>query len=140
MGAIYPAHDSGQAAVLIVTRSCGIEQAAFVKAMERATVQQRLIQTEEQIVSAEHQIAQQRKVIAEIESSGRSAAHAKYLLAGLELLRAARRESISLRRPIVCGPDSAMGVGFDLHTSIQGLPFRSPGSGRYTFGRRSVLR
>ena len=61
--------------------------------MNRSTVQQRLIQTEEQIVSAEHQIAQQRKVIAEIESSGRSPAHAKYLLAGLELLRAARRES-----------------------------------------------
>jgi hypothetical protein len=33
-----------------------IEQAAFQKAMNRSTVQQRLIETEEQIASAEHQI------------------------------------------------------------------------------------
>jgi hypothetical protein len=91
--AIYSAHKPAKQQLEFLTRSCGIEQAALVKAMDRSALQQRLIQTEEHIVSAERQIAQQRKVIAEIESSGRSATHAKYLLAGLELLRAARRES-----------------------------------------------
>jgi hypothetical protein len=61
--------------------------------MDRSIIQQRLIETEEQIASAEHQIAQQRKVITDLESNGRSAIHAKYLLAGLELLQAARRDS-----------------------------------------------
>jgi hypothetical protein len=38
-------------------------------------------------------IAQQREIIAELERSGRSAYHARYLLDGLELLQAAHRKS-----------------------------------------------
>jgi hypothetical protein len=63
------------------------------KAVDAAVVQQRLEETEKQIASAEHHIAQQRKVIAERESNGDTALHARYLLAGLELLLAARRDS-----------------------------------------------
>jgi hypothetical protein len=70
-----------------------IERAGFREAMDRSVVQQRLAETEEQIASAESQIAQQRKLIAERESNGHSALHARYLLAGLELLLAARRDS-----------------------------------------------
>jgi len=62
-----------------------------LKAMD--IVQKRLTETEEQIASAECQIALQRKTIAELEGNGHSADHAKYLLAGLELLQAARRDS-----------------------------------------------
>ena len=49
--------------------------------------------TEMLIASGQHQVAQQRELIVELEANGRSAAHAKYLLAGLELLQAARRDS-----------------------------------------------
>jgi hypothetical protein len=55
--------------------------------------QERLAETDEQIANGEHQIAQQRKVVADLEGNGASASHAKYLLAGLELLQAARRDS-----------------------------------------------
>jgi hypothetical protein len=41
----------------------------------------------------DNQIAQQRRLIAELETNGSSASHAKYLLAGLELLQTARRDS-----------------------------------------------
>jgi hypothetical protein len=61
--------------------------------MDRSVIQQRLAETEEQIANGENQIAQQRRLIAELETNGRSASHAKYLLAGLELLQAARRDS-----------------------------------------------
>jgi hypothetical protein len=61
--------------------------------MDRAALQQRLAETEEQIANGERQIVQQRKLVAELEDDGREAAHAKYLLAGLELLQSARRDS-----------------------------------------------
>ena len=40
-----------------------------------------------------HQIGEQREVIVKLESACRPADHAKYLLAGLELLQAAYRDS-----------------------------------------------
>jgi hypothetical protein len=60
---------------------------------DRSALYQRLVKAEERISSMQHQIAQQRKLVAELERTGRSASHAKYLLAGLELLQAARRDS-----------------------------------------------
>jgi hypothetical protein len=60
--------------------------------MDRSALQERLVEAEERISSMEHQIAQQRKLIADLESNGGSATLAKYLLAGLELLQAARRD------------------------------------------------
>ena len=41
----------------------------------------------------QRQVAQQQELIVKLEADGQSAAHAKYLLAGLELLQAARRDS-----------------------------------------------
>jgi hypothetical protein len=61
--------------------------------MDRSALQRRLAVTEEQIANGERQIAQQRKLVAELDADGREAAHAKYLLAGLELLQSARRDS-----------------------------------------------
>ena len=61
--------------------------------MDRSVIQQRLAETEEQIANGESQIAQQRRLIAELESNGSPAFHAQYLLAGLELLQTARRDS-----------------------------------------------
>jgi hypothetical protein len=61
--------------------------------MDRSALQGRLAEAEERISSMEHQIAQQRRLVADLESNGSSASHAKYLLAGLELLQAARRDS-----------------------------------------------
>jgi len=61
--------------------------------MDPAALQKRLAETEGQIANGERQIAQQRKLVAELEEDGREAAHAKYLLAGLELLQTARRDS-----------------------------------------------
>jgi hypothetical protein len=61
--------------------------------MDRSALQQRLMETEDQIANGEQQIAQQRKLVGALEADGRTAAHAKYLLAGLELLQAARRDS-----------------------------------------------
>jgi len=61
--------------------------------MDRSDLQQRLGQTEAQIQNGEQQIAEQRKLVAELDAEGREAAHAKYLLAGLELLQSARRDS-----------------------------------------------
>ena len=61
--------------------------------MDHSVIQERLAETEEQIANGENQIAQQRRLIAELETNGSSASHAKYLLAGLELLQAARRDS-----------------------------------------------
>ena len=52
-----------------------------------------LAETEEQIANGERQIAHQRKLISELDADGREAGHAKYLLAGLELLQSARRDS-----------------------------------------------
>jgi hypothetical protein len=61
--------------------------------MDRSVIQQRLVETEEQIANGENQIAQQRRLIAELETNGSPASHARYLLAGLELLQTARRDS-----------------------------------------------
>jgi hypothetical protein len=68
-------------------------QCLLAEAMDRAALQQRLAETEEQIANGERQIVQQRKLVAELEDDRREAAHAKYLLAGLELLQSARRDS-----------------------------------------------
>jgi hypothetical protein len=43
--------------------------------MDRSAVQKRLAETEEQIATGQHQVAQQRELIVELEANGRSAAH-----------------------------------------------------------------
>jgi hypothetical protein len=60
--------------------------------MDRAALRQRLAETEEQIASGERHLNRQREIVAELERNGRPADHAKYLLAGFELLQAARRD------------------------------------------------
>ena len=67
--------------------------AAFVRIMDRSIIQERLAETKERIANGESQIAQQRRLIAELETNGSPASHAKYLLAGLKLLQTARRDS-----------------------------------------------
>ncbi len=64
--------------------------------MHHTVLQRRLAEIEEQIANGLLQIAQQRDVIVDLESNSRPADHAKYLLAGLELLQAARRDSRDL--------------------------------------------
>jgi hypothetical protein len=59
--------------------------------MDRAALQRRLAQVEAKIADMQHQIGEQREVIVKLESVGGPAEHAKYLLAGLELLQAAQR-------------------------------------------------
>jgi hypothetical protein len=59
----------------------------------QSALQKRLSETEEQLANGELQIAHQRKLVAELGAGGRDAAHARYLLAGLELLQTARRDS-----------------------------------------------
>jgi hypothetical protein len=61
--------------------------------MNRAVLQRRLAEAEEQIANGLRHIARQRELIAELESNGHPTGHAKYLLAGLELLQAARLDS-----------------------------------------------
>jgi hypothetical protein len=61
--------------------------------MDRVVFQQRLAEIEAKIVGVQHQIGEQREVIVKLESARRPADHAKYLLAGLELLLAAYRDS-----------------------------------------------
>jgi hypothetical protein len=60
--------------------------------MDRVALRARLAATEQQIASGERYIARQREVIAELERRGRPTDHAKYLLAGFELLQAAYRD------------------------------------------------
>ena len=60
--------------------------------MDRVVIEKRLAETEERLIGGQRQIAEQREAIALLERSGRPADHAKYLLAGLQLLQAARRE------------------------------------------------
>ena len=57
--------------------------------MHHTVLQQRL-----QIANGLRHIAQKRELIAELESNGRPADHAEYLLAGFELLQAARRDRL----------------------------------------------
>jgi hypothetical protein len=63
------------------------------RTMDRSVIQQRLAETERRIVSGDRYIAQHSILVAGLERIGRSAAHAKYLLAGMRLLQAARRDS-----------------------------------------------
>ena len=72
-------------------------------------LQRRLAETEERIASGERQIAQQRKSIAMLEANGHSASHAKYLLAGMELLQSARRRSRDLLLEQLAGVNRAAG-------------------------------
>ena len=60
--------------------------------MDRAAVGQRLAKIEERIANGLREIAEQRQVIAVLERHGSAADHARYLLAGLELLQAAHRD------------------------------------------------
>jgi hypothetical protein len=59
----------------------------------RFAIQRRLAETEERIALGQRQVAQQQELIVKLEADGQSAAHARYLLAGLELLQAARRDT-----------------------------------------------
>jgi hypothetical protein len=61
--------------------------------MDRVALQQRLADIEARISSLQQQIAEQRDVIVKLEGAGQTAEHAKYLLAGLELLYAAHRDN-----------------------------------------------
>jgi hypothetical protein len=61
--------------------------------MDRSAIKKRLADTEEQIALGQRQVVQQQELILKLEADGQSAAHAKYLLAGLELLQAARRDT-----------------------------------------------
>jgi hypothetical protein len=66
-------------------------------AMDPSVLQKRLAEAEERVAHFERQVTQQRKLIAELDANGRDASHARYLLAGLELLlsdRRSRRESL----------------------------------------------
>ena len=61
--------------------------------MDRAALDQRLLQLEAKIAAVQQQIREQQQVIAKLESARRPADHAKYLLAGLELLHTVYRTS-----------------------------------------------
>ena len=63
--------------------------------MDRGVLEERLAQADKQIAGGRRQIAEQREAIALLERTGRPVDHAKYLLAGLQLLQAARREDRS---------------------------------------------
>ena len=60
-----------------------------------AALEQRLAKITEQIANGERHIVQQRDIIAELERGDRPADYARYLLAGLEILQAARQNSRS---------------------------------------------
>jgi len=60
--------------------------------MDRGALEQRFAEIEAKIVDVQHQIGEQREVIAKLKSASRPTDHAKYLLAGLELLQAAHRD------------------------------------------------
>jgi hypothetical protein len=61
--------------------------------MNRTALQRRLAKTAAQITSGDRRIAQQREFVADLERNGQPAEHARYLLAGLELLQAAHQKS-----------------------------------------------
>jgi hypothetical protein len=70
--------------------------------MNRASLEHRLAEVEAKILDVETQISEQRAVILKLESVGGPAEHARYLLAGLELLQAAYRDShYALRKELV---------------------------------------
>jgi hypothetical protein len=59
---------------------------------DRAALQRSLTELEAKIAGVQHKISEQRDVVVQLESAGRTADHAKYLLAGLALLEAAYKE------------------------------------------------
>jgi hypothetical protein len=59
---------------------------------DRAALEQSLSELEARIAGVQHKISEQREVVVQLESAGRTADHAKYLLAGLALLEAAYKE------------------------------------------------
>jgi len=61
--------------------------------MDRTVLWQRLAEVEAKITGVQQQIGEQRQVIVKLERAGGRADHAKYLLAGLELLQASYRDS-----------------------------------------------
>jgi hypothetical protein len=61
--------------------------------MHRTALRQRLAEAEARITGVQQQIEEQREVIVKLESAGCPSDHAKYLLAGLELLQASYRDS-----------------------------------------------
>jgi hypothetical protein len=61
--------------------------------MDHFAIQKRLAEAEERIALGQRQVGQQQELIEKLEADGQSAAYAKYLLAGLNLLQAARRDS-----------------------------------------------
>ena len=61
--------------------------------MDRAALEQRLAKIEAKIAGVQHQLGEQREVVIRLESAGCPADHAKYLLAGLELLQTAYQDS-----------------------------------------------
>ena len=60
--------------------------------IDRAALQRSLTELEARIAAVQHKISEQREVVVQLESVGRAADHAKYLLAGLGLLEAAYQE------------------------------------------------
>jgi hypothetical protein len=60
--------------------------------MDRPVIERRLAETEQRIASGDRYVAQH-NIVAGLERIGQSTAHAKYLLAGMRLLQAARRDS-----------------------------------------------
>jgi hypothetical protein len=61
----------------------------MASAMNRAALEERLAGIEAKIAGVEQQIDEQRQAIERLERGGQPADHAKYLLAGLELLHKA---------------------------------------------------
>jgi hypothetical protein len=59
----------------------------------RAALRQRLAETEERIARGERNITQQREIVAQRERNRNPVDHAKYLLAGLQLLQAVHRDN-----------------------------------------------
>ena len=60
--------------------------------IDRAALQRSLAELEARIAAVQHKISEQREIVVKLESAGRAADHAKYLLAGLGLLEAAYQE------------------------------------------------
>ena len=66
-----------------------------VRKKRHAALRQRLKRMEAKILGVQHQIGEHREVIIKLERTGLPAEHAKYLLAGLELLQAVYRDNRS---------------------------------------------
>jgi len=64
----------------------------MIRLMDLLALRRDLLEIEEKIANGLHLIDEQRRVIAGLERDGCPADHAKYLLAGLELLQAAHHD------------------------------------------------